>query len=77
MEEARGKLGLNIGSQILKSIGLLRVLWGDASSNDCAIAGLFLQCSCEQRHLAPNEDGSDHGLLCKSESLECLSPTSH
>ncbi|GFX31790.1 hypothetical protein TNCV_171231 [Trichonephila clavipes] len=24
----------------------------------------FLKCSCEQRHLAPNEEVSDHGFLC-------------
>ncbi|GFX29058.1 hypothetical protein TNCV_3031001 [Trichonephila clavipes] len=29
----------------------------------------FLKCSREQRHLSANEDVSDHGMLCKSESL--------
>ncbi|GFU38956.1 hypothetical protein TNCV_1753651 [Trichonephila clavipes] len=41
----------------------------DDRSNDCGDAGLFPQCSCEQRYLASNEDVSDHGLLCKSETL--------
>ncbi|GFX41721.1 hypothetical protein TNCV_234001 [Trichonephila clavipes] len=42
---------------------------GDDHSNDCCYADPFLQCSCEQRHLVPNEDVSNHGLLRKSESL--------
>ncbi|GFT45330.1 hypothetical protein TNCV_1970201 [Trichonephila clavipes] len=42
---------------------------GDDHSNNCCYADPFLQCSCEQRHLVPNEDVSNHGSLRKSESL--------
>ncbi|GFW79291.1 hypothetical protein TNCV_2476981 [Trichonephila clavipes] len=34
----------------------------------------FFKYSCEQCHLTPNGDVSDHGLLCKYEFLGCLLP---
>ncbi|GFW56049.1 hypothetical protein TNCV_374551 [Trichonephila clavipes] len=34
----------------------------------------IFKCSCELHHQAPNEDISDHVLLCKSESFYCPVP---